>query len=94
MNNAIEAFVVTSVDTLIGLYKGDYQKNVDNELLCNQFSDTYDYVGQLERPLGNMFPDIKDKLNNFVNHNNERCKYYKITVSEYKKLILKLVGVK
>lgn len=96
MNNAIEAFIIASVDTLIGLYKGDYQKNTDNELLSGQFEDIFDYICQLEKPLQNIFPDIKDKSNlyNFDIPEDKNCEYYKITVLEYKEYIMKLVGVK
>ena len=95
-NDVIEAIIKASVDTLIGLYKGNYHENVDNELLCNQFSDVFDYIFHLEKPLQNMFPDIKDRFNlySFDIPEDKNCGYYKITVSEYKDLILKLVGVK
>lgn len=96
MSNSIEAFIITSVDTLIGLYKGNYQKNVDNELLSSQFEDVFDYICQLEKPLQNIFPDIKDKFNlyNFDIPEDKDCGYYKITVSEYKDYVKWLVGVK
>lgn len=96
MSNTIEAFIIASVDTLISLHKGDYQKNVDNELLSSQFEDIFDYISKLEKPLQNIFPDTKDKFNlyNFDIPEDKNYGYYKITVLEYKDYVKWLVGVK